>query len=104
MASSSHLVSENKSCGVFAETSAHSAHAGLVLWVPLRCGRLCLYPSGTSLWAEARDGGQFMPHGDICPVTCPGYQLNTDNSEVIFVREVPAGIPGSPLRVLVSWL
>lgn len=57
MTSSSHLVSENKSCGVFAETSAHSAHAGLVLWASLRCGRLCLYPSGTSLWAEARDGG-----------------------------------------------
>ena len=47
---------------------------------------------------------QLMPDGDICPVAPPGCQLNIDNSEVIVVREVPTGIPGSPLSVLVSRL
>lgn len=53
---------------------------------------------GQRLVAEVR----LMPDGDICPVTRPGCQLNIDNSEVVFVREVPAGIPVSPLRVLAA--
>lgn len=43
-----------------------------------------------------------MPDGDICPITPPGCQLHVDNSEVMSVREGPAGIPGYSQRVLLS--
>lgn len=75
-------------------------------------GLYCGHPSAAGFCAfshQAHLSGQrlvvevqLMPGGDICPVTPPGCQLNIDNSEVIFVREMPAGIPGSPLMGLVS--